>query len=87
MTYGFTNRKSYLAFRREWKTKYLNLSTDIRNIKDEIKRAQREGDYRAGHLQAERELLRRDATLMLENLAAAKLEAQMQYEEAKMAAV
>ena len=41
---NFTNKETYLAYRADWKAQYRQLSSDIRKSKQELKKAQREGD-------------------------------------------
>jgi hypothetical protein len=78
--FNFTDRASYMAFRKQWKTRYAELTLDIRTTRAAIKQAYREGDSdRAGSLQSHKQYLRNDARDMLASLADAKVEAQRQY--------
>lgn len=85
MTYNFNSRETYIEFRRQWKAEYRQISKDIRDTKDAMKKAQRDGEYRAANLQAEREILRKEARQMIEALHEAKAEVQRQYEETNKA--
>lgn len=77
----FTDRASYLAFRKDWKVRYAELTLEIRQAREDIKAAYREGnDSRAATLQYRKACLRRDANSFMNTLTEAKLEAQRQYE-------
>jgi hypothetical protein len=82
--FAFQNKEQYLAFRRYWKEKYTALSGAIRIHKREIKTTQRKFEY-AGKLQSKVHELKRDATIQLCMLRAAKQEANRQYLQAKQA--
>ena len=76
-TFTFTDRVSYLAYRSDWKARYLELSEEIRETRAAIKTST--GD-RQSMLQSEKARLRTKATRMMQELADAKIEAQRQYE-------
>ncbi len=82
---NFTNRKTYLEYRADWKARYKELSEEIRETRAAIKTSDQD---RASVLQAEKAMLRRKANRMMLELTEAKLEAQRQYEaeHAKVAA-
>jgi hypothetical protein len=88
--FTFTDRATYLAFRKQWKINYAELSNEIRDTRAAIRTAYAEGrDTRAFALQSTKAGLRRDARYLLSDLADAKKEAQRQYlaeREAKVAA-
>ncbi len=77
-TFDFNSRDSYLAFRREWKTSYRELSKIIRDLKRTIVCKMKDGEY-AGYDQNRLRDAQHDANAMLECLKAAKEEAQRQY--------
>ncbi len=77
----FNDRASYLVFRKEWKVRYAELTLEIRETREAIKVAYREGqDSRASTLQYRKACLRRDAHSFMNTLTEAKQEAQRQYE-------
>lgn len=100
MTPSFTDRASYLAYRAKWKADYAALSARIRDLKfcrkpknrgterwDRAKLAEGNAVYfDCSWAQGVAAILRRKATIMLEDLKLAKIEAKRQYEEAKLAA-
>ncbi|HEX3624260.1 MAG TPA: hypothetical protein VH280_02435 [Verrucomicrobiae bacterium] len=82
--FTFRNKEEYLAFRWSWKENYAALSGKIRNQKREIKAIQRKLEY-AGQLQSKVCELKREATVQIFMLRAAKQEANRQYQQAKQA--
>ena len=74
----FNNKETYLAYRSNWKAEYKQLSEDIRDLKLDIKDAQRNNDF-TGRPQYSLYKLRKQATAMLAELKEAKQEAQRQY--------
>jgi acetone carboxylase gamma subunit len=83
---AFNDRTTYLAYRRNWKLAYKELSQTIRDTKAKMKTA---AQPEQGRLQMTREYLRRDARHMLAELVEARVEAQHQWEaerDAKVAA-
>jgi hypothetical protein len=78
MNTSFNNKKTYLAYRSEWKAKYKELSQEIRELRNEIKETQRAKGY-AGSMQYTLLKLRAKATSMIEERKASKVEAQRQY--------
>jgi hypothetical protein len=80
----FRNKEEYLAFRRFWKENYLALSNAIRNQRREVKAIQRKREY-AGQLQCKLHELKREATIQIFMLRAAKQEANRQYLQARQA--
>lgn len=81
-TYMFNNKETYLAYRSNWKANYKSLSQQIRELNRDIKETQQEKGY-AGNMQYLKLKLRAQATAALEELKAAKQEAQRQYQAAK----
>ncbi len=81
----FRNKEEYLEFRRFWKENYAALSNTIRNQKREVKATQRKREY-AGRLQCKLHELKRDATIQILMLRAAKQEANWQYKQARQPA-
>lgn len=82
----FENKEQYLAEVAQWKSAYKELSKNIRALKVEYKKAQREGIsvYPVlGQLNTAREL----ANTLLELRAGSKVEAQRQYVEQKNSGV
>jgi len=82
--FTFQNKEEYLSFRRFWKENYASLSGAIRNQKRDIKATQRQREY-AGQLQSKAHELKRDATIQIFMLRAAKQEANRQYLNARQA--
>lgn len=78
----FNSKETYLAYRSSWKAQYNQLSQQIRELRLDIRDAQRNHEY-AGAMQYQKLKLRAQAAAMLEELAAAKVEAQRQYLAAK----
>lgn len=78
----FNSKETYLAYRSNWKAQYKQLSQSIRELTSDIKETQRANGY-AGQAQYQKLKLRAQAKAMLEELAAAKVEAQRQYLAAK----
>lgn len=74
----FNSKETYLAYRSEWKAKYKHISQIIRELKQDIREAQRNRQY-AGAMQNDLRAWRETATQMLEELKLAKQEAQRQY--------
>jgi hypothetical protein len=77
-TFTFTNKETYLAYRSEWKANYKNLSQEIRTLKADIRETQQAKGY-AGSMQYRLLKLRDEATAMIEERKASKVEAQRQY--------
>lgn len=73
---GFTDRASYLTWRTAWKENYRQLTQDIRDAKKERKNP--DASCRAS-AQYSCWRLRAQATAMLEQRKASKIEAQKQY--------
>lgn len=84
-TFNFNDRNSYKAYIIAWKAEYRENSKLIRNLKVQIKDAQRADDPRAGILQSQRQSLRSIQTYALIERAEAKVEAQRQYMAAREA--
>ena len=78
MKFTFTNKETYLAYRSNWKATYNKLSQEIRALKVSINETQREKGY-AGSMQYQLLKLRKQATAMIEERKASKIEAQRQY--------
>lgn len=74
----FKTKEEYLAYRKQWKADYSQLTQEIRETKKEIRELQRNKNY-AGTLQYHKLRLREYASLMIKELKTAKIEAQMQY--------
>ena len=73
----FTNKIEYLAFRANWKSRYKELSQEIRETRAAIRE---EGDEnRRSSLQVEKAYLRKQACAMMTNLDEAKIEANRQW--------
>lgn len=73
-------KESYLAFRKDWKTRYEALSAEIRLTRDSMKHAQKKGPLTRGDaLQSIKARYRADARAMLESLAQAKIDAGNSY--------
>jgi len=79
----FNSKEEYLAYRSEWKGEYKKISQFIRDLKAEIRDAQRNRKY-AGDMQNSLRAWREHATLMLSELKASKEEAQRQYMRARL---
>lgn len=79
----FNTREQYLAARAAWKVEYKALSATIRNTRQAIKDADRNGEY-SGMLHFNLRQQQAQATAMLEELKAAKAEAQRQYLAAQL---
>ena len=77
-TFTFTNKETYMAYRSNWKATYKNLSQEIRTLKADISETQRAKGY-AGSMQYRLLKLRNEATAMIEERKASKVEAQRQY--------
>ena len=81
-TFTFNNKETYLAYRSEWKANYKTLTQEIRTSKTNVSKMQREKGY-AGSIQYNLIKLRAQATSILEERKASKVEAQLQYLETK----
>ena len=83
----FTDRSSYLAWRRDWRIAYRCLSLQIRQLKAAVSAAQSKGQKRASRLQVELCQLREHARRAIVNRAnskrMAKAQADTQYATAK----
>lgn len=75
--FTFTNREQYLAFVKEWKQTYADLSAEIRGFKVEIRETMRSRQP-AGHLQQMLRELKTHAHEQLQARAAAKIESARQ---------
>lgn len=71
-------RESYLAQRADWKTRYAQLTTRIRDLKRKINQNMRDGLPAGGHQQALPSWAA-EATSMMEELKALKAEARAAY--------
>lgn len=81
-TFDFSNREEYLEYRANWKSEYMACSQEIRDLKKEIKKAQKAGEMAGGN-QYKREMLRTKQRAALKELALAKIEAAEQYKARK----
>lgn len=79
----FKTKEEYLQYRNDWKDEYKQVSANIRELKNDIRNLQREGNPNVGIYQSSREKHRKQATLMLIELKLAKEEAHKQYLAAK----
>lgn len=77
-TFTFNSKETYLAYRSNWKANYKALSQQIRELNNDIKVTQREKGY-AGAMQYQKLKLRAQATAMIEERKASRVEAQRQY--------
>ena len=80
--FTFRTKEEYLVFRRFWKENYAKLSIAIRTHKLEIKTTMRKNEN-AGPIQGKVHELKREATVQLFMLRAAKQEANRQYLSAR----
>lgn len=81
--FTFNSRKTYLEFRAEWKSEYMQVSKDIREDKNVIKNSQRESGQTPPQIYSRLGRSRRRANELLEILGEAKQLAQKQYLEHK----
>jgi len=77
-TFGFTDRASYLAYRKAWREEYATTSAEARALKTVRTRLAKDGEY-AGSQQAKLVMVKAKATEMLAERAASKVEAERQY--------
>lgn len=79
-TFTFETREEYLEYRSEWKSKYMENSEQIRELKRCIKQAQKSGNC-AARLQSQREYLRSVQRNLMFELVQAKIRASEQYKK------
>ena len=79
-TFTFETREEYLKYRSEWKSKYMENSEQIRELKQCIKQTQKSGNC-AARLQSQREYLRCVQHNLMFELIQAKIRASEQYKK------
>lgn len=83
-SFKFNSRETYLAYVAAWKYDYAELSKTQREERKLLKQQQREGNVYAWKLQNSTRSRRYDLSQMIVERHLAKIEAQRQYEEAKV---
>lgn len=76
----FNSKETYLAYRSEWKAEYKRLSKEIREERIQIRSQRGIESIQYWYLKG----LREQATAMLEERKASKVEAQRQYLQARL---
>lgn len=83
--FTFDSRETYLEYRADWKSRYAEISQNIRDARTAFKEAQRSGSYsRICSALSMLTSLRTKATETLVELSEAKVEASHQYQAKKV---